>query len=280
VHPNYLWDIPQNWLDVFARCLLADPVANAANPLVTPDILQLTNLRVEDGRLVEGDLTYCDRSVRACTRTGGVAHARKSKTAGLRAGRVDPRVKNKPLTDVQCDALMAMHHAHQMHAQALLAGDKMCESGARQGQGCHGAADCGGASCVDAAPILARDVVARQLAFESLARNPHEQTLFSLVFIGDIDPMRDPAETEALTRKTFETHERWMAGFNCDTHKPPDTVAIVEGELDHARAHWLRAFHLDGVCLRTICDRHINYCPCSNTADLAAPIVAGGPPGR
>jgi hypothetical protein len=261
VHPNYLWDIPQNWLDVFAKCLLADPVANAANPLVTLDVLQLTNLRVEDGRLVEGDLTYCDPSVHACTRKGGVAHARKSKTAGLRQGRVDPRVKNKPLTDAQCAALMAMHHAHQAHGQALLARERMCESGPREGQACILAADCG-APCVDAAPILAREVVARQLAFESLARNPHEQTLFSLIFIGDIDPKRDPAETDVLTQKTLDAHERWMAGFHCDTHEPPDTVAIVEGELEHARAHWLRALDLDGVCLKTICDRFINYCPC------------------
>ncbi len=271
VHPNYEWDIPQGWLDVFAACLLSDPVTNAANPLVTQDILQLTNLRVENGRLREGDFTYCDPNLHACTKTGGVAHVAGSTTRPSQ-GIVDPGIPNKPLTSAQCRALMDQHMAHQAHARALLDRAKVCASGPHQGRACQVAADCAGAQCVDLAPLLAPEVGARQLAFESLARNPHEQTLFSLIFTGDIDPKRDPALTDALTLETLEAHERWMAGFNCDTHKPPNTVKILEGELAHARAHWLRALYLDGVCLKTICNRAINYCPCTNTAGLSAAI--------
>jgi hypothetical protein len=270
VHPNYEWDIPQNWLDLFAACLLSDPVANAKNPLVTPDILQLLDLRVENGRLVEGDPTYCDPAVRRCSATGGVAHAPSRTPIDLRSlskGLVDPRIPNKPLTKAQCAALMDQHMAHQAHAQALLDRTKVCQGGPHDGVGCQDASTCGGVACVDLAPIIGAQVVAKQLAFEATARNVHEQTLFSLIFIGDIDPARDPASIEALTRQTLTAHERWMVGFNCHTGKAPNTVKIIEGEFDHARAHFLRALYLPGVCLRTICDKPISSCPCTNEAN-------------
>lgn len=270
VHPNYEWDIPQNWLDLFAACLLTDPVTNAKNPLVTPDILQLLDLRIENGRLVEGDPTYCDPAVRKCSPTGGVAHVPSKAPVNLSLlskGIVDPHIPNKPLTDAQCAALMDQHMAHAAHAQALLERAKVCQGGPTDGARCQDASTCGGGACVDQAPLLGAQVVKKQLAFESLARNPHEQTLFSLIFIGDIDPARDPASIDALTRQTMTAHETWMLGFNCNTGKAPNTVQILEGEFDHARAHFLRALYLPGVCLRTICDRPINECPCTNEAN-------------
>jgi hypothetical protein len=267
VHPNYEWDIPQNWLDLFAACLLADPVNNAQNPLITKDILQLLDLRVENGRLVEGDFTHCDPTVRACTPAGGVAHVKRGKvdTAALNRGILNPRVPNKPLTNAQCSALNEAQLAHHAHAKAMLERARVCEAGPNAGGACAADAECPDGRCVDLAPLLQPRVPATQLAFESTARNVHEQTLFSLIHSGDIDPKRSQASVDAFTLKTLEAHERWAEGFNCGVRdKAPNTVKVLEGELDHARAHFLRALDLPGVCLKTICDRFINYCPCTD----------------
>lgn len=106
---------------------------------------------------------------------------------------------------------------------------------------------------------------ATQLAFESTARNVHEQPLFSLIHTGDTDPKRSQASIDAWTLKTAEARERWSSGFNCDKQRnAPSTLKVLEGELDLARAHFLRALDLPGVCLKTICDRFIGYCPCTD----------------
>jgi hypothetical protein len=267
VHPNYEWDIPQNWLDLFAACLLADPVNNAANPLVTKDILQLLDLRVENGRLVEGDFTHCDPTVRPCTPAGGVAHVKRAlvDTKALSKGILNPRIPNKPLTNAQCIALNEAQLAHHAHAKALLDRTKVCEAGPNDDHPCATSADCPESRCVDLAALVQPRVPATQLAFEATARNVHEQTLFSLIHTGDVDPKRSPESVDAFTQKTIEAHERWASGFNCGVKdKAPNTVKVLEGELDHARAHFLRALDLPGVCLKTICDRFINYCPCTD----------------
>ena len=128
------------------------------------------------------------------------------------------------------------------------------------------------AAATDGVLLLA---VAGETSSESTARNVHEQTLFSLIHSGDIDPKRSQASVDAFTQKTIEAHERWASGFNCGAKdKAPNTVKVLEGELDHARAHFLRALELPGVCLKTICDRFINTAPARTSRE--GPEARGG----
>ncbi len=223
--PNYLWDIPQNLFAKFHACLLSDPADNATHPALTPAIMQLADVRVEDRKLVAGDESYVKVPRQDHTDT----------TRQLRDGTLNPRVSERPLTRQQAALLMDTHRLHREHATAFLAHD-------------YARAD-----------AIAPKVAAAHLAFESSARDPNEQTLFTMIFTGDVDWNRPLEEIDALTRQTDEWHQRWMDCLMGQS--TPDLVCAWRANMGHARAHFLRAVYVPGMVIRTVCDGDIHYCP-------------------
>lgn len=220
-HPNYLWDLPQNLFRKLKGCIKDDPFNNARRPEVTDELLALLNLRIEAGMIVPGNTDYVPVPI-----VGG-------DRSHISAGLLDPRRPHPPLTAHQCALLDEAHSLHQQHAAALLAHDFAL------------------------ADELAPQVTVAQILFELSARDADEQTLFSLIFTGQIDPFQPQSQVDHLTQETIEFHHRWAEAFQCGGGTPKP-VLIWRMNLGHARAHFLRA--VAGYKLREVCESYIGNC--------------------
>lgn len=225
VHPNYLEDTPKNVMDKLQRCILADPVANAASPVLTPDMLDLVDLRVSGGRVVEAGwqpaakCSTCDHS---------------HENDGL----LDPKKPGKPLTSKQCTALQAAEDAHEVHDQALLDDDAAKEK------------------------ATAPAVQQKQLAFEqTMTDSPIHLTEATLIFAGKVGAPQTSSDVKRRTREIMHYHHIWSAGFNCASHAPPDLREIQRGLYGHNSFHFARAVALPGIRMKEACPLpHNNDC--------------------
>lgn len=165
-------------------------------------------------------------------------HIQLSDRSHMEDGQLNTRHVFRPLTAGQCALLHTAHEKHEIHAQHLLDHDP-------------------------AAVSFGPPVIASQLAFEGSARDPFEQTLFTLIFTGMIDGHWSQGEIDAFTHETSFRHALWMDCMHCQDGKPPDLFCAWREALAHGRAHFLRAIKLKGLAIREVCPlpTYVGNCP-------------------